>query len=738
MNKVGSFFRELRRRGVLQTAVMYIVGAWVLLQAANVLFPGAEIPDSAIKFVFGGTVLGFPLVMVFGWMYDITGQGIHRTPSSQQAGRQGLPLRRFDFVFLSGLATLTVALVIGVSAKVMNEANLDSLIAQNQPAAENSVAVLPFVNLSDDSDNDYFGDGIAEEILNQLANLTSLQVAARTSSYFFKGKNAPMQSIGKQLGVRTILEGSVRKSGDRIRVTAQLINAADGYHLWSETFDRELNDVFAIQEDIARAITAALEVEIQGKESRRLAAVPTESFDAYDYYLLGQHYREARNPESLEKSIELFELALELDDRFALGYAALALSYLYQAYYAGLAPERVKELTDPLIERSLELDPLLAKAHATRASVRLLLRDFLAADAGYRKALELQPNYSGAWSNLGYSMVLQSRLEEAAQFYDKSEALDPLNATMQFNIGALRMLTGRYDDGLDAFKETLRLAPERTLTEQAIVHWSIAYGRYDEAVQWIGRVLEREPDSSSVPTYVGRIYSNLGMWEESWSALSWGSDGSTENMASLERVADYYFVTGDHAGLNRFVDKEYQKIDRLAPTEYSPTNKSRYYWHGLGALLEGNYVQAIDDFTDAGGGKEGIANAVYDEISVLKYLAYAYQMQGRDDEAILLLTNCLDLASKALEQGWATPAIHYRTAQVHALLGDADNAVAQLQQALDKGWRIAAILERDPLWSSMQDDTRFQTIIVKVNDDLRLIRESVASSMRDLPFSASM
>jgi len=465
MNKVGSFFRELRRRGVLQTAVMYIVGAWVLLQAANVLFPGAGIPDSAIKFIFGGAVLVFPLVMIFGWMYDISGSGIRRTPQSQHAEGPGLPLRQFDLVLLSGLAMLTLILVAGVSAKVINEVGLAGQSPDDLPVAENSVAVLPFVNLSDDPGNEYFGDGMAEELLNQLANLTSLQVAARTSSFFFKGKNVPMQSIGRQLGVRTVVEGSVRKFGNRIRVTAQLINAADGYHLWSESFDRELDDVFAIQEEIARSITTALEVKIQGKESSRLAAAPTESFDAYDYYLLGQHYREKRNPESLEKSIELFTQALELDDRFALGYAALALSYLYQAYYADLSPERVMELSDSLIERSLELDPDLAKAHATRASVRLLLRDFEAADAGYRKALELQPNYSGAWSNLGYSMVLQSRLEEAAEAYAKSEVLDPLNATMQFNIGALRMLTGRYDDGLSAYKETIRLAPELVATK---------------------------------------------------------------------------------------------------------------------------------------------------------------------------------------------------------------------------------------------------------------------------------
>ena len=652
MKTVGSLFRELRRRGVLQTTAMYIVGAWIILQAANVLFPGAGIPDSAIKYVFAGAVLGFPLVMVFGWMYDISAKGIQRTPTAQQADAGGLALQRLDVVLLSGLAIMMLALIGGVSTKVLSEVGLVETFTAELPVAENSIAVLPFVNLSDDEGNDYFGDGIAEELLNQLANLTSLQVAARTSSFFFKGKNEPVQSIGRQLGVRTVLEGSVRKSGNRIRVTAQLINAADGYHLWSNNFDRELGDVFAIQEEIARAITDSLKVEIQGKESRQLATAPTESFDAYDYYLLGQYQREQRNPEALEKSIELFKKALDIDDRFALGYAALAASYLYQAYHDDLPAERVRELADPLLARSLELDPSLAKAHVIRSSIRLMLGDFAAAEVGYRKALELQPNYSGAWAGPGFSRPgRQSRLEEAAKAYDRSETLDPLNANLKFNIGALRMLTGRYDDGLRDFNETMRLTPERAGMEPVLVHWSIAYGRYEEAAQWIRRVLESQPDSARVQASLAQFYGNLALWNESWKAASRAYEISPDNAMAVDAMASYFFRTGDHAGLREFVDKEYEKIDRLAPSRQSPTNRDRYLWHGLAAILEGNYVQAADDLTDAAGGEEGIVNAVYDQITVLKYLAYTYQKQERNDDAGAILKRCLELAQKAHGQG---------------------------------------------------------------------------------------
>ena len=725
MKTIGSIFSDIRRRGVLQTIAMYIVSAWIVLQASDVLFPGAGIPESAIRYVFVGAVFGFPLVLIFGWMYDISTKGVRRTPPAAMANSDGLALRNFDVAVIAGLALAMLVIVGSVTAKVLNEVGTVDLSEDEVAAGENSIAVLPFIDLSEDSANEYFVDGIAEELLNQLANVASLQVAARTSSFFFKGKNEPVQSIGRQLGVRTVLEGSVRRSGNRIRVTAQLINAADGYHLWSDNFDRELGDVFAIQEEIARAITDSLKVRLQAKESRQLASVPTENFEAYDFYLLGQFYREKRNPADLQKSIELFQQALDLDDRFAPAYSALALSYLYQAYYDDLPSEKVLALTDPLLDRCLELDPLLAEAHATRASVQLLLGNFAAAEEGYRKALGMKPNYAGAWSSLGFALVRQSRLKEAAQAYGRSEALDPLNASLRFNIGALHMLTGHYPEGLESMKTVLQIAPDRTRTENAIAYWSIYYGRLEEAARWSKRAAEREPDSPATYSLLAQLYGNLGMWEQSLEAASQAFAASPERTLYLDGVASNYFLVGDHARLASFVNDEYAKIDPLAPSGSSPMNSIRYFWHGVLAVLEGDYLQAVADLTDAAGGEEGISGAVYDEISTLKYLALAFRRQGRDEEANALLNQCLGLAREALEQGWATPTIFYRTAQIHALRGDADSAVQYLREAVDKGWRAAAELEVAPLWSNMQDDAEFQKIIMEVNDDIRQQRQQV-------------
>jgi TolB-like protein/predicted TPR repeat methyltransferase len=703
---------ELRRRNVFRMAALYVVAAWLTMQVAEVLIALAKLPDSIGPTTLILLAVGLPIALVFSWFFEVTPEGVSLekdvTPGESITHVTG---RRLDF------------LVIALMAAALMMFGYDKWSAPEVP--EKSIAVLPFVNMSNDPSGEYLGDGIAEEILNELANLATLHVAARTSSFYFKGRNEPIPAIARQLGVSTVLEGSVRRAGDKIRITAQLINAANGYHLWSDTFDQEVGDIFAIQEEIAEAVRSALEVTVLGQTSSNVAVVNTESFDAYDYYLLGKHYREKRNPESLEKSIELFNKALQIDNRFAPGYTALAASHLYQAYYSDMSPERVVELTNPLIERSLELNPQLANAHAVRASVRLLVGDYVAADAGYRKALELRPNDAAAWLSLGFSLVRQSRLKEAAEAYARSESLDPLDASGLYNIGALRMLTGHFEDGLAAFEKVIALAPDRIGTEDNIAHWSVTYGHYEEAARWVVRLLEQRPNSTFAPMIVATIYGNVGMWDQAWESISLAREKAPDKIAYFSSAADLYWRSGDNTGLLRFVTDEFKNVDQLAPTRYSPTNKERYFWHGVAAISEGNYVQAIDDFTNSAGGPAGIENLVYDGITQIKYIAYALQHQGRDDEADELLRRCLNLATDALAQGWATPTIHYRTAQVYSMLGQPDDAIAQLQQAVDKGWRIAAQLEVDPLWYRLQDDVRFQEIVARVNNELSVQSERV-------------
>lgn len=732
---------ELRRRNVFRVAIAYLAGSWLLIQLIETLFPIFGLADELIRLFVVLLIVGFPLVLVFSWLYELTPDGIKLerdiNRSESVAHHTGKKLDRAIMIVLAvslgyfafDKFALDPARDSRIVETAREEGRADALL---RSYGNKSIAVLPFADMSPDGDQEYFSDGITEELLNLLANVKDLRVISRTSVFSLKGKNLDIPTIASRLNVAHVLEGSVRKAGNRIRITAQLIDARSDTHLWSETYDRELGDIFAIQDEIASAITTALAVTVLGSESMQLTKNRTDDFGAYDYYLLGQHQREKRNPASLEKSIELFQQALERDDQFALGYAALALSYLFQAYFSDVSPEKVVELSQPLIAKSLELDPNLPEAHGTQASVRLLVRDFKAADAGFRKVIELRPNYAGAWSNLGFSMVLQSRLKEAGEAYERSEILDPLNPNLQFNIGALKMLTGRYDEGLEAFKRVVEIAPERANTATAIAHWSISYGHYSEAARSVRTSLINAPDAYRSRQMLAEIYLYLGVWDKAWTALSRAVATSPDDIRILGDIVDFHYKIGDDVAYNRFVKSQYAKIDHSASSLYSPTDKVRYRWHGVAALFEGNYVQAVDDLTKAAGGDDGIANAVYDDIWTLKYIAYTFQKQGKTDAANKLLRQCLNLAMNAQAQGWNTPVIHYRTAQIYALLGNSDDAIAELQQAVESGWRIAGGLERNPLFASLEEDHRFQTIKLQVEVELENMRDEVTSILSDL------
>jgi TolB-like protein len=264
----------------LHVLALYIVGAWAVLQVASLTFPGWHIPDSAIRYIWFGAFWLFPVAVVFGWRYELTSGGIRRTIKSD-GNIAHVPLSSADSWSVSVLALLSLAIVFGTVIEVLGMREpLDDIVAADE-VPQNSIAVLPFVNMSDDDGNEYFSDGISEQLLNELARVPGLHVAARTSAFYYKGKDELIQKMGEQLGVRTLLEGSVRKYGNKVRITAQLINAGDGYHLWSETYDRELDDIFAVQDDIARAIAATLKVEFLMQDGQPPEQAATNNLPAW-------------------------------------------------------------------------------------------------------------------------------------------------------------------------------------------------------------------------------------------------------------------------------------------------------------------------------------------------------------------------------------------------------------------------------------------------------------------------
>jgi TolB-like protein/tetratricopeptide (TPR) repeat protein len=386
-----SFYSELKRRNVFRAAIAYLALAWLLTEVAGTLFPVFGIPDWGVRFVVIVLALGFVAALVFSWIYEFTPEGIKREQDVvREASITHLTAKRLD-LFTIGLIAVALGFILvdrlwltpksgqrpELPSAALNDAAQTSVPDPAEPQhLPNSVAVLPFINMSSDTDQEYFSDGLADSLMNALAQVRDLKVIARTSSFAFKGKNQDIREIGRQLGVGAVLEGSVQKSGNRLRIITQLIHVQDGSHLWAKTFDRTDDDIFAIQDEISAAVVTALQVTLGEDDAHRLARRATGDVQAFDLYLLGRHEFEKRDSTALERAVTHFEQALAQDPDYALAYSGLADSWmlLSQQNYGNLPLREAGDRAKPYLERALALAP---DSSAIQASLGLYLDEFL-------------------------------------------------------------------------------------------------------------------------------------------------------------------------------------------------------------------------------------------------------------------------------------------------------------------------------------------------------------------------
>lgn len=467
---------ELRRRNVIRAAMLYIVAAWLLLQAADVGMSALGLPDWTGRMVLLLLGLGFPVVVVFAWVYEITPAGIKRESAARSAettsARTGEKLNiviGLLLVVAIGVVVLDRLLPDGpapakpVASQSASSPALESTdpAAGNVQAFETSIAVLPFVDMSPDRDNEYFSDGLTEELLNSLAKIRDLKVAGRTSSFAYKGRDQDLRVIGEELGVAHLLEGSVRKAGNRLRITAQLVKAADGYHLWSETYDREQTDIFAIQTDIAEHVVEALQVKLLGEDLNRMRAGATGDFDAYnDYlrgiYLLNQGSREA----TVREAIATLESALARDPEFADAWIALgvAMSELIANGWGSIDESWAR----------LEAAAAQARRHAPQLAGGYMLDGMLLgyrdhrwteAVAAMRRAVELEPG--NATVLLAFALMIRNLVfdEEAVLAAQRAVQLEPSNLVNQVFLGTSYILVNRCPEAEQVLRQVIERDP---------------------------------------------------------------------------------------------------------------------------------------------------------------------------------------------------------------------------------------------------------------------------------------
>jgi TolB-like protein/lipoprotein NlpI len=488
---------ELKRRNVFRVATFYVVAGWVLLQAGDLLFGALGVPDWGLKLLLGLLVLGFPVALVFSWIYELTPEGIKREQEVERntsiTAQTAAKLDKLIVALLVVAIGLLVADRVGsrrgerdvsAAATATSSGPNASAGAAAPGATEVSIAVLPFLNLSDDKSNEYFSDGLTEELLNVLANVPGLRVIARTSSFAYKGKDVKISDVAHDLDVDHVLEGSVRKSGSRVRITTQLIRAADSSHLWSENYDRNLDDIFAVQDEISREVVDALKVKLLPGQEQALEVGGTRDPAAYEAFLLGRYKRDLGNAEAtLRESLAAFDEAIRRDPRYAQAWAAKAGALTALASNAYIPFDQGFERARQAAEHALELGPNLAEAHMAVGFVRSILDNEVRAPfASFERALELNPgseNVQRLFSTYASSLGHHEAAIAAAQ---KCVALDPISAAAHVNLSGAFLGARRYTEAEAAARRALALQPDRASGPSAL-GWSLMMqGRHEEAL----------------------------------------------------------------------------------------------------------------------------------------------------------------------------------------------------------------------------------------------------------------
>jgi TolB-like protein len=419
--KYDVLLAELKRRNILRVAAVYGATSFVLLQIADIVFPALGLPQWTITLVVALTIIGFPMAMALTWIFEATPDGLRRTAPAQENEIEAILAQPRSRRWPAGIAALLgiVLLAGGVGWTVGQRGG-------GRAPNYDSIAVLPFVNMSGDADNEYFGDGLAEELLNALSGIEGLKVAARTSAFAFKGTNMDVRAIGDTLGVATVLEGSVRRSADHIRITAQLIDANTGYHLWSETYDRPLTDLFSVQDALSREIVGALAGTFSTSKEG-LYRGGTKDVQAYDLYLLGRQKWATRQVPLLREAVQHFEQAIARDSSFALAWSGLADAIVALAWRVPSELPRVAEAKHAA-QRAVLLDAELAEGWASLGVMATYIdRDFSSAELAFRRALALRPSYAPAYHWLADVMEYSGRLEQAVELSTRAIELDPVN-----------------------------------------------------------------------------------------------------------------------------------------------------------------------------------------------------------------------------------------------------------------------------------------------------------------------
>ncbi len=654
-------FSELRRRNVLRMAVLYVITAWLIMQVTEVLMGLAALPDRIGPAVLALLAIGFPIALIFAWIYEITPEGLKLEKEvDRSASITHVTGRRMDFI---AIAILTGAVILFA---------VDKWWVGGPP--EKSIAVLAFENMSGDQEQEYFSDGISEEILNLLAKMPELTVISRSSSFSFKGKGVSLPEVAEQLNVAHVLEGSVRRVGDRVRITAQLIDANSDSHLWSQSYDRAIDDIFAVQDEIAAAISDALKLKLAvdgGERPFRLATQVANS-EAYDAYLKGRELTHHRTKDALQEAIGYLERSVSLDTNYAPAHAQLAIATLL---YHGYGHEEGRRIAARHLDRAQALEPDLAEAYGGRA-LMAMNDDAELTITFARKALAVNPNYIDAMTWLRIALSSLGHEQEAYTVLEQMLVTDPLSIIARTHYAG----------------------------------WLMDRGRVEEAHKIADRIIEQSPPAGY------RLHARISFWGEGdlSAALSWGLRGSRNDyhasnallcvreLDEARRIAAPYELWIDVA--EGRTDEAVQAARRQVQ---SNPNGAYFLADAAEALTRAGHVdEGLELYERAfelsPEGRSMIAWGPYYAVQ----LALARRTSGDEESAqaaALMARQGNDASRKAGEENQVTDMLD---AMISAFDHDADGAIDALRAAIRHGLRWWLIFD-DPIFEDLQDEPGF-------------------------------
>lgn len=715
---------ELSRRKVLRTMGAYAVAVFVILQLMDAAVEPLRLPDWFPTLVVISLILGFPVVFVLAWQLDITGQGLKKTTR-----RDGLLSRSQTTALFSVMFLLTAAMGLGFyqyySGVFANAPAQAQPLAVDTPrnfsAPENSIAVLPFTDLSEQGNQAHFSDGMAEEILNLLAQVEGLHVAARTSSFQFRNPSQDIRQIGRALNVRAVLEGSIRTAGNQIRLTAQLINVEDGYHIWSQTYDRELKDVFALQDEVASSIAEELVDSFDGLAQKMSPSSRTQNLQAFEAYRTGRLHWWRRSPTELQKAIELFAQALEHDPNYAPAYAAIADSWILLSLYGNFDQIRAIERANPMIEKALALDPTSAEAFAALGLARMQIAQRDSAESALRQAIRLNEDYIPARLWLANLLGEQGRIPEQGLVLQEAMALDPLNELLAVNYSGNLFSRGDYEGAKDLLAGLILVKPDSARLLGTISGLAIGRGELVEAWEYARRAYELEPDNPSVIQTMAKVWMELGDVEQSERLLLDGLELAQDN----SELQSMYF---NLLVFNGRVEEAEQVVKDLfpQPIETLPENFQRYYHFqkALIRLVSEDYPSARDELEQAID-HDGKGNYSGDNLFALTMSAFLNEQLGDTALAQQRLAEAEQALRRARVNGVDEPSLYYTDASIYVIKGLYEKALESLRTAYEKGWRQSWVLRIDGRLDPLRDMPGFIEIQQRISDDVRQALETV-------------